>query len=180
MIIPSPRGTHDVKPEHANVNGGPLTIVHEALLPGFDYYVQPDEMIAVLGRAGSDAEGIVRVVFRQPTRKQDQQSPNWASYRDGSVFVSAIDVSKPMRWPLSLSVKAKKELAALRTEGHGVIQDKRHYIITSTPQAVKQTQLGRSLPHEIGHHVYAKSKRAGQSSEEFAANYAKRFATRTS
>ncbi|MDJ0797430.1 MAG: hypothetical protein QNJ51_11470 [Calothrix sp. MO_167.B12] len=46
-----------------------------------------------------------------------------------------------------------KELERLREDGHRTATDKRHYLISSTLDSIRNTQLYRTLHHEIGHYV---------------------------
>lgn len=47
----------------------------------------------------------------------------------------------------------KKERTSLYSDGHWIDRVKRGYHIYTTPEAVRNTQLFRTLPHEIGHAV---------------------------
>ncbi|MEL6460284.1 MAG: hypothetical protein AAFQ91_18850, partial [Cyanobacteria bacterium J06621_15] len=60
---------------------------------------------------------------------------------------------QPLKWSKSLTPEGAKELERLREDGHVVVTDKRQHIINSTLDTIRNTQLYRTLPHEIGHYV---------------------------
>jgi hypothetical protein len=184
MVVPDDRiPVSNVDVQVVTVDGRSLTVIKQPLLPGFQYYVRTDEVAPLLERAGEDAAGIEFVIFRQPTKKREQLLPVWAAYwpkfefrgRAGAaIIISAINASKTLKWPLSLTPEDERELHELKAEGRKVMKHDRYYGISMASEAIKRTQLGRSIPHEIGHHVAAASNIAHQNSEEFAVAYARK------
>lgn len=105
-----------------------------------------------------DWEGIETIILRQPTRKQEILSSTWGRLipRDenrAAICLEAQSVDTRLRWPRSLDPDGMRELDRLRMDGHHVLLGRREYVITSSLENVRATQLYRTLIHEIGHHV---------------------------
>lgn len=114
----------------------------------------------------SDWVGIECIVLRQPTAKQATLNPVWGRlsytanlgavagkdvYLGPVIMLDACPAGAQFKWPKSLGPEGTKELARLRDDGHQVIDEGRHYLIATTPDTVRSTQLYRTLLHEIGH-----------------------------
>ena len=107
------------------------------------------------------------VVLRQPTRKQKILSNVWGrlSYyyeTDTCTGVAIVLESQPcnsvLKWSKSLSPDDQKEINRLANDGHEVRFEKKHIAIQSTLANCRNTQLFRTIPHEIGHyHHYRKT-----------------------
>ena len=95
-----------------------------------------------------------------------------------------------LHWRKSLSPDDAKELERLRSDGHQIVHQRRHYEIHSDLEAVRSTQLYRTLPHEVGHYVdYLNStddqgscdlfwQKNSKDKEDFAHRYADEFFNR--
>ena len=116
----------------------------------------------------TDWEGLAAIVLRQPTRKARVLAPVWGRFAYSAdlglqgrpsfclgpmVFIEAVDPAKPIVWPSALSPDGQAELARLAADGHKVEQVGSRWVVTPSLEAVRATQLYRTLPHEIGHHV---------------------------
>ncbi|MGR4866168.1 hypothetical protein [Caulobacter sp. LARHSG274] len=116
----------------------------------------------------SDWGGLAAIVLRQPKRKERILRPAWGrlSYHAGlgrqgrpsfcegpMVFIEAVDLSRPIEWSASLGPESQAELSRLSADGHDVRQVGSRWVVTPSLEAVRATQLYRTLPHEIGHHV---------------------------
>lgn len=114
----------------------------------------------------SDWAGLQTFVFRQPTRKQLILSPVWGlllyyseiSTAKGKIlakgpviFFDAVDVSKPLIWSTSLDQDDSDELDRLRADGHDIQRFGRKFSISVTASSARNTQMHRTLLHEIGH-----------------------------
>lgn len=114
----------------------------------------------------SDWAGIKIVVFRQPTRKQNVLNPAWGrlSYSGDvvaarnrtiasgpMVLLDAVEHGLRLDWSVRLDADAQDELDRLRGDGHGVERVGNRYRIQVTAEAARETQLYRTVPHEIGH-----------------------------
>lgn len=110
--------------------------------------------------------GLQTFVFRQPTRKQLILSSVWGRLlyyseiatakgkplaKGPVIFLDAIQVSKPLIWSTSLDQDDSLELDRLRADGHDVQRLGRKFSISVTASSARNTQLHRTLLHEIGH-----------------------------
>lgn len=116
----------------------------------------------------SNLVGLRTFVFRQPTRKQLVLSPVWGrllydseiSTANGKIlatgpviFLDAVQVDKMIVWSTSLDPERSQELDRLRNDGHNVQRSGHRFDISITASSARNTQLYRTLLHEIGHWV---------------------------
>ena len=103
------------------------------------------------------------IILRQPKRKEELLSSVWGrliySYHFENKFrpaiiLEAIESNKELKWSKRLGPEATKELKRLEKDGHKIITDKRKHLIKSTLESVRNTQLYRTLTHEIGHYKH--------------------------
>ncbi len=108
-------------------------------------------------------EGLTTFILRQPKVKEELLSPVWGRliylYEIEKstvpvIILEAVDCSKNIVWGRKLSLNAQKELVRLREDGHEIIEDKRRYTIQLSAESVRNTQLYRTLLHEIGHYYH--------------------------
>ncbi|AHE55277.1 hypothetical protein NX02_18040 [Sphingomonas sanxanigenens DSM 19645 = NX02] len=114
----------------------------------------------------SDWVGIRTILFRQPTRKQSILNPLWGRLiywgeistaqrrtiaTGPMIILEAVDEDMTMRWSSALDPDSHEQLDRLRADGHAIDFDGRSHRITVTPASARNTQLYRTLPHEIGH-----------------------------
>ena len=69
------------------------------------------------------------------------------------MIIEAVAVGLIFKWSNRLDSYGRKELLSLEKDGHKIEKFKRGYNIITTPTSVRNTQLFRTLPHEIGHGV---------------------------
>lgn len=103
------------------------------------------------------------IILRQPKRKEEILSPVWGrliynykfeeEYRP-AIILESYPFNKKMKWPKSLTPEQLKELNRLKKDGHLFETDRRNHIITPSLESVRNTQLYRTLPHEIGHYKH--------------------------
>ncbi len=107
-----------------------------------------------------DLKEISLIVLRQPKRKEEIIKPAWGryvyyadigKYSGPGIYLEAHAVNSVIKRPLSLTPDQKKELLRLEEDGHSITRGKRYYYIQTNPETVRNTQLYRTLPHEIGH-----------------------------
>ncbi|WP_299486384.1 hypothetical protein [Acaryochloris sp. IP29b_bin.137] len=140
-----------------------LTFLLEPPRPECFYPCTVTDVMSVLDYVPqSDLEGLELIIFRQPTRKQDQLHPVWGrflyyatpgSYSGPAVCIEAHNLKQTLRWPLSLQPDSQDELARLEADGHRIEKGRRDYTIHRTYESVRNTVLFRTLFHEIGHYV---------------------------
>ena len=114
----------------------------------------------------SDWAGLHTFVFRQPTRKQLTMSPAWGRLlyyaeistakgnklaKGPAIFLDAVEINKSMVWTTSLDHDDSQELDRLRADGHDVQRAGRKFDITVSGSSARNTQLYRTLLHEVGH-----------------------------
>ena len=161
------------------INGHELTFLIEATSPGNVHASTPEDITAVLELIPSEhLRDIQLIVLRQPKRKERIISSVWGrlvywseiqGYSGPAIHLDAQIPGSMMKWSKSLSPDQTIELNRLLEDGHQVKSDRRHYYITSSLDSIRDTQLYRTLPHEIGHYVdYIQSVEipAGDDAEE--------------
>jgi hypothetical protein len=107
-------------------------------------------------------ENIALIIFRQPTRRQETLRSVWgrmafarhvAGHSGTAIYLDAQEVPWIAEWPRCLSLDEQQELERLRRDGHHVESQRRGHVIRSGADAIRATQLFRTLPHEVGHNV---------------------------
>lgn len=151
----------------------PVAVRREVGTSDLTFLVQPpregsfhactiDDICHVLAFVPPDhLDGIDLIVLRQPTRKEQSLKPVWgrlayyavAGRYSGTAIYLEAHTGNPSKWSLSLTPDDTAELDRLRADGHGVTKEKRGYRLDHTPQAIRSTQLYRTLLHELGHYV---------------------------
>lgn len=116
----------------------------------------------------SHSESLDTVLFRQPTRKQARLSsvwgrlvysadfglPNKQTREIGpAIILEATPRTSTLTWSRSLDSDAQTELQRLVSDGHKIIETKRAFRLELNSNATRNTQLYRTLPHEVGHWV---------------------------
>ena len=124
-------------------------------------------------------------IFRQPKRKEEiviscwGRIGYWANIGEKSgvaVFLEAQNINQPLKWKKSLTPSHVRELERLREDGLEIEVTKREYIIKQTLDSVRNTQLFRTLLHEIGHNNDPKPvERASQEKEDYAHKFAEKM-----
>jgi hypothetical protein len=67
--------------------------------------------------------------------------------------LEAVKSGSQFRWLRKIDIDTQKELKRLRNDGFEIIETKRSFEIDLTLENVRNTQLYRTLLHEIGHYV---------------------------
>jgi hypothetical protein len=115
-----------------------------------------------------DWEFLDTIVLGQSTRKQWILGPAWGRLaysaefgrpgnkprRSGpAVLLEAVDPVATWEWSRNLSPTDSVEVERLKADGHSLEDTGKRLVFRSTLQAIRVTQLYRSLLHEIGHWV---------------------------
>ncbi len=145
-----------------------LRFLVEPCHPDFVHAITIDDLTELLEYVPiSEVEAIRLFVLRQPKRKESLLSPVWGrcvfdaqfeSYSGPALIIDAQNPQAVLRWPKSLTPDAARELERLRAEGHLVTVARRHYAIRSPLEALRTTQLYRTVPHELGHYSHFRSE----------------------
>jgi hypothetical protein len=140
-----------------------IHVLVEQVTPGFAHACTIDDIVRLLELIPvAHLQAIGLIVLRQPKRKERIISLVWGrlvywseigDLSGPAVYLEAQDLSRPAKWKKSLDPESARELERLRKDGHTITSDKRHHSITATLDSVRNTQLYRTLPHEIGHYV---------------------------
>jgi hypothetical protein len=140
-----------------------FTVLVEPVFPGFLYYISISDVLEVLKLIPEiDRHGIDLIVFRQPKRKERIFSPVWGrmaywadfgKHSGTSVVIEAIAHDYSYKIDKDIGPVFAHELEALTADGHRVVTGAKKIEITCPPDAIRNTQLFRTLPHEIGHNV---------------------------
>jgi len=146
-----------------SIKGHNVTLLVEPTRPGYIHACTPNDIERVLSLIDIEhLEEIDLVVLRQPKKKEELLHPVWGrfiyyadigKYSGPGVYIEAVATNTTIRWGNKLSPFQKKELEALESDGHRIERVKRGYDVQTTPETVRNTQLFRTLPHEIGHAV---------------------------
>jgi len=188
-----------------------VTVLVEPCRPGFLHAVTVDDVAHVMGLLPpDDIARIKAVVLRVPTRKQHGLAGVWGrmayfaqlgAVEGPVVMLEANPAEYTFTKSSSLSPDEAEEVDRLRSDGHEVTSSRRGWRIRTTLDSVRRTQLFRTLPHEVGHHVqFDRAVRVGaggdweaelrlrdlyftkprREKEDFAHRYAREFIERVS
>jgi hypothetical protein len=145
------------------INGHQVTLAVEPPSDGYIHAITPHDVAGVLELIVEEhLKSIELLVLRQPNKKEEVLTPAWGRfvyyadlgrYSGPAVYLEAVKVGTTIRWSNKLTPHDRKELRSLALDGHSVVKIKRGYDIYTTPYAVRNTQLFRTIPHEIGHAV---------------------------
>jgi hypothetical protein len=140
-----------------------ITILVEPVQSGYLHACTPDDISQVLSWLPTEhIAGINLVVLRQPKRKECLLNPVWGrlqywseihSYTGVAIHLEAQPINLVLRWRKSLSPDDTQELERLIADGHQVVSERRYYEIHTSSESIRNTQLYRTLPHEVGHYV---------------------------
>ena len=138
-------------------------VIIEPTIKGFIHACTVDDIQRLLELIPAEhINDITAFVLRQPKRKEQILSSVWGrliyssdlcGFSGPTVYLEAQNFEQPLKWSKSLTPEGAKELERLREDGHVVVTDKRQHIINCTLDTIRNTQLYRTLPHEIGHYV---------------------------
>lgn len=154
-----------VDPVEVKIKVGSLTkfVIVEPPAQGFLHSCTIDDITQILQLLPvHHIRDIKVIVLRQPKRKERILSPVWGrlvywtdvcGHSGPTVYLEAQDINKAVKWSKSLKPGYVQELDRLRQDGHRIETDKRNHTVHSTVESVRNTQLYRTLPHEIGHYV---------------------------
>jgi len=145
------------------IQGHELTMLIEAPKEGYVHASTPSDIIEILNLIPRyHLEEIEIIVLRQPKKKEEILKSVWGRfvyyadlgrYSGAGIYIESVKVDSVLKWGNSITPFDKKELLALESDGHKIKQVKRGYEIHTTPHTVRNTQLFRTLPHEIGHAI---------------------------
>ena len=175
MIIPKRFRDSRAFWEHLNgyvattrtINDKEINFFIEPTINNYKYHCSVDDIAYLLSFVPEDDIDILDlIVFRQPKKKEQIISPVWGrvdfcmdigKYFYTAIIIEAIDINEVIYWDKSLSPSKATELDRLKQDGHYITEDSREYKILCSSDSVRNTQLYRTLFHEIGHWVQWKN-----------------------
>jgi hypothetical protein len=180
------------------VQGRKRTFWIAPTLPDHFHACSVGDVVSVLEQLpGADIFGLDRFWLRQSSRREERGHPVWGRMLywvvpgpgegGACVVLEAQPRSLTVRWGRHLAPEDLLELERLRLDGHRVEQTRRGHLVHCTPETIRNTQLLRTLPHEIGHFVDRKRydetpevywRKSELEKESFAHRYAERFRER--
>ena len=171
MRIPSPACSVKVFFEHLTeylketrvIAGNEFLFVTERTITGFEHACSVDDVATILEHIPKhDLLDLNTVIFRQPKRKETILSPVWGrlalcyefeGHNRAAIILEAVDLTSTLKWTKHLTVADQQEFKRLIADGHRFVMEKNRYVTTLKREAVRNTQLYRTLLHEIGHYV---------------------------
>jgi hypothetical protein len=140
-----------------------VTVLVEQTKKGYIHSCTIDDVKTILKYIPKrDIEEISLIVFRQPKRKEEIINRAWGryvyyadigKYSGPGIYLEAQPINCKIKWPLSATPDQLKEIQRLEEDGHIITRDKRHFYIQTSPDTIRNTQLYRTFPHEVGHAV---------------------------
>ena len=167
------------------IQGRKIHFVVERCREGHEHACTVDDVATMLEFvSGADLQGLQLFVFRQPKHKEELLRGNWGRmaydttigrpqdggpFRGSAVFLEAIRTPYRFWLNASLGPLGSAELARLREDGHSITRRGSRYLIECGLESVRNTQLYRTVLHEIGHWVdyLEKVERPGKSNTEY-------------
>lgn len=145
------------------INDHKITMLIEPTRKGYVHASTPHDIVRILELVTQEhLKEIEILVLRQPKKTEEILELTWGrfvyyadlgKYSGPGIYLEAVEVGNIMKWGKRLTPFDKKELRSLESDGHRIARVKRGYNIHTTPETVRNTQLFRTLPHEIGHAV---------------------------
>lgn len=150
--------------EFRNVNGNLFEFIIEETRKDSTHACTVEDIAKILKYVNPQYYGRLNlIVLRQPKRKEEILSSVWGrliysysfenKYRP-AIILESIITNKKLKWSKSLNTEELKELKRLEHDGHIINTDKRFHVINCSVNSVRNTQLYRTLLHEIGHYKH--------------------------
>jgi len=166
------------------INGHEITFLIEPTKSGYIHACTPADIKEILKLIEQEhLEEIDLIVLRQPKRKEEILKPVWGrfvyyadlgKYSGPGIYLEAVEIGKVIKWGNKLNPYEIKELSSLENDGHEIKRVKRGYDIHTTPASVRNTQLFRTLPHEVGHavdYLYNSLKLSNEADSDAGSDY---------
>lgn len=153
----------DYKKIERQINGWKFTFIVEKTKKGYFHACTVEDLEMILQHIPSDYYKDLRtIILRQPKRTETIFSPVWGrlvfyyefeSTDFPAIILESVKSGSKLRWSRKIDIDRQKELERLRNDGFEIIETKRSFEIDLTLENVRNTQLYRTLLHEIGHYV---------------------------
>lgn len=146
------------------INGTTFEFVIEKTRKGNEHCCSVNDISEILKYVPKEDYGQLNlIVFRQPTKKEAILKSAWGrliySYDFENVYRPAIILEafipqESFKLSKSQTPEGLKEIERLKKDGHSIVTTKRNFIIQQSRASVRNTQLYRTLLHEIGHYKH--------------------------
>ena len=146
------------------INGNHFQFVIEETRENSEHSCTVNDIAEILRHIKpSDYSRLNLIVLRQPKRKEEILNSVWGRliylYEfekevQPAIIIEAQEIGKQIKWKNNLKPDYQKELERLKLDGHKICTTKRDFIIESTNESIRSTQLYRTIPHEIGHYKH--------------------------
>ena len=169
----------EYKKQRVVINNHEFLFITENLQDGFQYSCSVDDIAECLNLVPECDYGDLKfIVFRQPKRKERILEPVWGKLMYSfefenqfypAIIIESFKVSDRIKWPKKLSITQSVEFNLLLEEGHKFTDKGKYYEVELEFSAVRNTQLKRTIFHEIGHYVHYLTivERQGNENESF-------------
>ena len=152
-----------------DLGGRTLTFFIEENSGGCEHFCSVSDVFEIFKNIPfADWAGLETVVFRQPSRKQRILNPVWGRMyyfaqigqkvgrhmtEGPAILLEAMPKYSKIVWSTSLDPDKAEELQRLEEDGHILERVGKKHIIQTNPNAIRHTQLFRTVIHEVGHWV---------------------------
>jgi hypothetical protein len=153
----------DYKKIERQINGWKFTFIVEKTKKDWFHACTVEDLEMILQHIPSAYYGDLRtIVLRQPKRTEEIFSPVWGrlvfyyefeSERFPTIILESVKSGSKIRWSRKIDIDRQKEFERLRNDGFEFIETKKSHEIDLTLENVRNTQLYRTLLHEIGHYI---------------------------
>ncbi|MCU1288129.1 MAG: hypothetical protein JWN60_358 [Acidobacteria bacterium] len=153
----------DYKKIERQINGWNFTFIVERTKEGYFHACTIEDLEMILQHISSAYYKDLRtIILRQPKRTETIFSPVWGrlvfyygleSTDFPAIILESVKTGSKLSWTRKIDIERQKEIERLRNDGFEITETKRSYEINLTLENVRNTQLYRTLLHEIGHYV---------------------------
>lgn len=174
MTIPDPSYADDYRiyyerlgkytKEFRTINGHKFCFVIEELNKNSFHACSVDDVAQMLEYIPASDYGEMKlIIFRQPKRKEKILSPVWGrliyfyEFEDDyhpAIILEAPSFGDKLKWSRKMSIDTVLEFDRLKADGFNFVEHKRYFKAEMSPHLVRNTQLFRTIPHELGHYVH--------------------------
>lgn len=141
-----------------------FVFITEKLQKGFQHSCSIDDIVNCLHLIPESDYGDLKfIIFRQPKKKEQTLSPVWGrlaySYEFENqlypaIIIEAFKEGDRLKWSKKISIIDRREFDLLLKEGHNFTDKGKYYEAELEFNAVRNTQLNRTIFHEVGHYVH--------------------------
>jgi predicted SprT family Zn-dependent metalloprotease len=153
----------DYKKIERQINGWKFTFIVEKTKKNYFHACTIEDLETILQHIPSAYFHDLRtIILRQPKRTERIFSSVWGrlvfyyEFEDKgfpAIILESVKSGSRFRYSRKADIDTQKELERLRNDGFEFIENKRDYEINLELENVRNTQLYRTLLHEIGHYV---------------------------